>query len=85
MALRPGASFDLVWRNDELSDAGDERPAGFAEESRATCVVTEVEAPHQLRFDWPGVGDVSFRLEADGDDVVLDRHAPPPGRPGDDA
>ena len=37
---QPGASFELVWRNDALSAAPSERPAGFAEESRAMCRVT---------------------------------------------
>jgi uncharacterized protein YndB with AHSA1/START domain len=68
---RPGASFELVWRNDELSASPSERPAGFPEESRATCRVTEATPPRRLAFHWPGVGDVSFDLEPAGEDVVL--------------
>src|SRR5512136_910312 len=60
MALQPGASFELVWQNDELSDSAAERPEGFAAESRATCRITEVEPLRKLRFTWPGVGDVTF-------------------------
>lgn len=71
MTLQPSASFELVWRNDELSDRADERPEGFSAESRATCRITELEPLRRLRFDWPGVGDVSFQLDADGSDVLL--------------
>ena len=71
MKLEPGASFELVWRNDDLSSAPGERPAGFAEESRATCQVTDVEPLRRLGFRWPGVGDVTFELEPAGDEVVL--------------
>jgi uncharacterized protein YndB with AHSA1/START domain len=68
---QPGASFELVWRNDDLSDSSSERPPGFAEEHRATCQVTEVDPLRKLGYHWPGVGDVTFELEAVGDDVVL--------------
>jgi uncharacterized protein YndB with AHSA1/START domain len=71
MALTPGAPFDLVWRNDALSASPAERPAGFPEESRATCRITQVEPLRRLSFEWPGVGDVTFQLAAAGDDVVL--------------
>lgn len=68
---RAGSSFELVWRNDELSASPAERPDGFAAESRATCQVLEAEAGRRLRFAWPGVGDVCFELEPDGDGVLL--------------
>jgi uncharacterized protein YndB with AHSA1/START domain len=71
MDLRSGSSFELVWRNDRLSASDGERPDGFPAVSRATCRLTEVEAPHKLRFSWPDVGDVTMELEPDGDDVVL--------------
>lgn len=71
MPLQPGASFELVWRNDELSASAAERPAGFPPESRATCEIAEVEPLRKLRFIWPGVGDVTFQLDAVGDDVIL--------------
>jgi len=71
MALQPGASFELVWRNDELSKSAAERPEGFAAESRATCQFIEVDAPRRLRYIWPGVGEVTMELEADGAEVLL--------------
>ena len=71
MNPQPGASFELVWRNDDLSASASERPAGFPEESRATCRVTEVEPMRKLGFHWPGAGDVTFELDPMGDEVVL--------------
>jgi uncharacterized protein YndB with AHSA1/START domain len=71
MQLQPGASFELVWRNDELSNAAAERPAGFPEESRATCQFIEVDPPRRMRYIWPGVGEVTLELELNGADVLL--------------
>lgn len=68
---QPGACFELVWRNDELSASPDERPEGFSAESRATCQLIEIEAPRRLRYIWPGVGEVSIELEPQGADVLL--------------
>lgn len=66
-----GASFELVWRNDELSASPGERPAGFSEEGCATCQITELEPLRKLGFSWPGVGEVTFDLEPQGDEVLL--------------
>lgn len=71
MNLQPGASFELVWRNDELSNSAAERPDGFGAESRATCQIIEVEPPRLLRYSWPGVGEVSIELASVGDEVIL--------------
>lgn len=71
MQLRPGASFELVWRNDDLSSSPAERPDGFSAESRATCEFVELEPPKRMRYIWPGVGDVSIELEALDNEVML--------------
>jgi uncharacterized protein YndB with AHSA1/START domain len=71
MPLQPGASFNLVWRNDELSSSAAERPDGFESESRATCQFIEVDPPRRMRYIWPGVGEVTMELEAAGADVLL--------------
>ncbi len=71
MTLEIGATFELVWRNDELSSSPSERPEGFPEESRALCKITELELLRKLSFHWPGAGDVTFELEPLGDQVVL--------------
>lgn len=71
MNLAPGASFELVWRNDELSASAAERPDGFSAESRATCRFIEVDPPRRMRYLWPDVGEVCFELEPAGDGVLL--------------
>ncbi len=70
MTLTPGAEFELIWRNDELSDASDPRPAGFAEEQRMDSRIIAVEPPRLLTYAW-GKGDVTFELEPRGDKVLL--------------
>lgn len=72
-AMNPvvGASFELVWRNDEISASPSERPEGFGAEGRATCQITEIEPLRRLGFSWPGVGEVTFELEPQGEDVLL--------------
>lgn len=70
MDLQVGASFELVWRNDELSDSPGERPEGFSEENRMQSRITEVEPPYRLAFTW-GAGDVTFELEPKGEQVLL--------------
>lgn len=71
MQLLPGTSFELVWRNDELTDPPGVRPATHSAESRLTCELTEVEPPHRLGFTWGKQSAVTFALEAVGTDVIL--------------
>jgi uncharacterized protein YndB with AHSA1/START domain len=65
-----GSAFELVWRNDTLSRAGDTRPEGFGEEHRMSSTVISIEPPRRLVIAW-GDGEVSFELETRGDDVLL--------------
>jgi len=72
MQLEEGASFELVWRNDELTDPPGQRPEGFAEENRMRSRITELDPPRRLAFTWgEGGGDVTFDLEPKGDQVLL--------------
>lgn len=71
MELKPGATFELVWRNGNLSDAADARPEGMSEEHRATCEILEVDPPRRLRYLWTDAGEVTFDLKPDGNDVLL--------------
>ncbi len=71
MDLTPGATFELVWRNDELTDPPGEKPEGFGGEHRATCRIVEVDPPRKLVFDWTGVGQVEIRLAPKGEEVLL--------------
>ena len=71
MELKVGAPFELVWRNDELTDPPGERPPGFGAEHRMRSRITELDPPRRLAFAWEGAGDVSFDLEPKGADVLL--------------
>jgi uncharacterized protein YndB with AHSA1/START domain len=71
MDLKVGGEFELVWRNDELSDPPGQRPAGFDEEHRMVSRITELDPPRKLAFTWGENGDVSFELAAKGNEVLL--------------
>ncbi len=70
MELEPGASVELVWRNDNLSDTSDPRPDGFPEEQRMQSQVIAVDPMRMLTLAW-GKGDVTFELSEKGDKVLL--------------
>jgi uncharacterized protein YndB with AHSA1/START domain len=71
MDMAVGAPFELVWRNDELTDPPGERPPGFSCEHQMHSRITELEPLRKLAFAWKGSGDVSFELEPKGDEVLL--------------
>lgn len=71
MEQRVGASFELLWRNDELTVPPGQRPEGFGAEHRAECRITALEPLRRLDFAWPGTGEVSFTLQAEADGVLL--------------
>ena len=71
MELAVGAPFELVWRNDELTDPPGQRPDGFGEEHRMESRITEVDPPKRLSFEWGTTGGVTFELEPDGNGVLL--------------
>ena len=71
MQSEAGTPFELVWRNDELTDPPGRKPEGFGEEHRMQSTITVFDPPHRLAFTWSGSGDVSFDLEPQGDKVLL--------------
>ncbi len=71
MTLGAGAPFELVWRNDELTDPPGERPADKSVEHRAKGTILEADPPRRLTYAWEGVGEVSFDLEPKGGTVLL--------------
>ena len=71
MPGKAGASFELVWRNNELTDPPGARPAGFPDEQRMESRITEIDPPRKIAFAWSGSGDVSFELERQGNEVLL--------------
>ena len=70
--MTPGAGtdFELVWRNDELTDPPGNRPEGFGEEHRMRSTITAFEPDRLLAFTWGG-GEVRFELVPRGDHVLL--------------
>jgi uncharacterized protein YndB with AHSA1/START domain len=80
MEMRVGAPFELVWRNEELENAG-QRPEGFDEEHRMDSRITELDPPHRLGFEFGTSGDVTIDLEERGHEVLLTlTHRRLPGR-----
>lgn len=71
MDLLPGSDFELVWRNDELTDPPGKRPAGMDEEHRMVCRLVEADPPHRLVFEFGPHGEVTFTLEPAGGRVLL--------------
>jgi uncharacterized protein YndB with AHSA1/START domain len=65
-----GTDFELVWRNDELTDPPGHKPEGFGEEHRMRSTITAFEPGRRLAFTW-GAGEVRFDLEPRGNDVLL--------------
>ena len=71
MEMQVGAAFELVWRNDELSDPPGRRPDGFGEEHRLECRITDLDPPRRLAFTWGSSDGVTFELEPVGSRVRL--------------
>ena len=72
MDMEEGSSFELVWRNDELTDPPGERPASFSGgEQRMHNQIVECDPPRKLTITWNGSGNVTFELAQRGDDVLL--------------
>jgi uncharacterized protein YndB with AHSA1/START domain len=66
-----GTNFELVWRNDELTNPPGKKPEGFGTEHRATCRVLAFDPPRRLAFTFGNSGEVSFELTPKGENVLL--------------
>src|SRR5262249_42102379 len=62
METRVGATVEMVWRNDELTDPPGHRPAGYAVEHRMPCKILEIDPPRHIVFTFGTNGDVSIDL-----------------------
>jgi uncharacterized protein YndB with AHSA1/START domain len=73
MELKVGAPFELVWRNNELTDPPGKRPDGFGDEHRMQSRIIELDPPHKLAFAWgeKQTGKVAITLQTKGSDVLL--------------
>ena len=56
MALQVGAPFELVWRNDDLTDPPGQRPPGVGAEHRMLSRIIELDPPRKLTIAWEGSG-----------------------------
>jgi uncharacterized protein YndB with AHSA1/START domain len=64
-----GSTFELTWRNDELSP-GSVRPEGFPAEHSMESRILAFDPPRRLAISWMQ-GEVSFDLAPSGDKVIL--------------
>jgi len=71
MEMKVGAEVEFVWRNDELTNPPGQRPAGFPDDHRMQCRITELDPPRKLAITWGSTGGVSFELEPEGNEVLL--------------
>lgn len=71
MPAQTGETFELVWRNDELTDPPGARPEGFSDEHRMASQVVAMEPPRRLVITWGVQSEVEFGLEPRGADVLL--------------
>ena len=66
-----GSRFELIWRNDQLSERPGTRPEGFGDEHRLDSEITAFDPPRRLAFTWGSTGGVTFDLEPSGGMVLL--------------
>ena len=71
MEMKVGAPFELVWRNDELTNPPGQRPPGFGDEHRMQSRITELDPPRKFVIALGDSGEVSFELEPQGNQVLL--------------
>lgn len=73
MEMKLGASFELVWRNNELTNPPGKLPDGFTGEHKMTSTIVECDPPRKLAFTWGmgATGQVSFTLEPRGGERTL--------------
>lgn len=71
MTLVPGAEFELVWRNDELTDPPGTRPENIGDENRMTCRVIAADPPRSFSITWGTASNVTFTLASRGEGTLL--------------
>jgi len=71
MEMKVGTTFELVWRNNELTNPPGTPPEGFGAEHRMESRITALEPPRQLAFTFGNSGDVTFELMEKGKEVLL--------------
>ena len=85
MEMKVGAPFELVWRNDELTDPPGQRPPGFSDEHRMQSRITELDPPRKLAIHLGRQRRRLLRAGAEGQRGAAHRDPSPPARPRDPA
>ena len=81
MTMKVGAAFELVWRNDELTNPPGQRPPGFSDEHRMQSRITELDPPHRLAITWGNTGERLVRAGTEGQRGAAHRDPSPAARP----
>jgi uncharacterized protein YndB with AHSA1/START domain len=71
MEMKVGSTFDLEWRNNELTDPPGRLPEGFDGHHSLTSRITELVPQRRLGIEWGSSAGVVFDLEPMGDEVML--------------
>jgi uncharacterized protein YndB with AHSA1/START domain len=73
MEMKTGASFELIWRNNELTNPPGKLPEGFSGSHQMTSTITVCDPPRKLAFTWGmgATGEVTFTLEPRGERTLL--------------
>jgi uncharacterized protein YndB with AHSA1/START domain len=71
MDMTVGAPFELVWRNDTLTNPPGQRPPGVAAEHRMQSRIIAIDPPRSLTIAWGTGAEVCFMLDPEGDAVQL--------------
>lgn len=71
MEMAVGTPFELVWRNDDLTDPPGRRPPEFSDEMRMVSRIIELDPPCRLTIAWGTSSDVTFDLTPKGSEVLL--------------
>jgi uncharacterized protein YndB with AHSA1/START domain len=70
MEMQVGVPFELVWRNDELTNPPGQRPPGSSAEHRMQSRIVELDPPRKLVITWGESGEVSFELDPEEGNTV---------------
>ena len=71
MGNEEGSRFELVWRNNQLTDPPGQRPDGFGDEHRLESEILAFDPPNELGFTWGNTGGVTITLAELGESVQL--------------
>jgi len=71
MEMKVGSTFDLEWRNNELTDPPGRLPEGFDGHHSLASRITELVPQRRLGIEWGSSAGVVFDLEPMGDEVML--------------